>query len=90
MPNFGSQRRWVTNQLLAGKPINHADLINQCRGFGGWRLGSHIHKLRRDGWPIESIPMGDIEEPTIQQPVEYRLKPGWQPDTRKPQLPLFT
>ena len=89
MPNFGSQRRWVTNQLLAGKPINHADLINQCRGFGGWRLGSHIHKLRRDGWPIESIPMGDIEEPTIQQPVEYRLKPGWQPDTRKLQLQLF-
>ena len=89
MPNFGSQRRWVTNQLLAGKPINHADLINQCRGFGGWRLGSHIHKLRRDGWPIESIPMGDIEEPTIQQPVEYRLKPGWQPDTRKLQLHLF-
>ena len=90
MPSFGSQRQWVANQLLAGKPINHADLIKQCHGFGGWRLGSHIHKLRANGWQIESIPMLDSDQPpTIQAPVEYRLKPGWLPDNRKPQLQLF-
>ena len=90
MPSFnGSQKNWVVNQLLSGNAINHADLINECRGFGGWRLGGHIHRLRRDGWQIESVPLVDATEPTIQQPVEYRLKPGWQPDNRKPQLCLF-
>ena len=89
MPSFGSQKQWVTSQLLGGNSINHLSLINECRGFGGWRLGSHIHRLRRAGWEIESIPMNNTAEPTIQQPVEYRLKPGWQPDNRKPQLSLF-
>ncbi len=90
MPSFnGSQKNWVIGQLLSGNAINHADLINKCRGLGGWRLGSHIHKLRANGWPIESIPMSDTEEPTIQQPVKYRLKTGWLPDTRKLQLHLF-
>lgn len=90
MPSFnGSQKNWVISQLMTGHAINHGDLISACRGFGGWRLGSHIHRLRRDGWPIESIPLSDNDEPTIQQPVKYQLKPGWQPDNRKPQLQLF-
>lgn len=85
-----SQKNWVVSQLLSGHAINHADLISECRGFGGWRLGAHIHRLRRDGWEIESIPILDSDQiPTLQPPVEYRLKPGWQPDNLKPQLSLF-
>ncbi len=85
---MANQRDWVETKLQLGIAINHADLIRECRGRGGWRLGAHIHQLRQSGWPIFSTPLGGNDD-APSMAVEYRLQPGWQPDNRKPQLPLF-
>ena len=51
----GTQLATVKAELLAGKALNHSDLIAACYGNGGWRLGAIIHTLARDKqdpWPI--------------------------------------
>ncbi|MDS4040826.1 MAG: hypothetical protein RKP20_06580 [Candidatus Competibacter sp.] len=76
----GTQGEWVKRQLLAGKAIAHPDLVKVCGGRGGWRLGAHIHRLRRDGWPIESRLMPNPGPDTdLNPPVVYRLQAGWRP-----------
>lgn len=75
-----TQGEWVKRQLLAGKALAHPDLVKACGGRGGWRLGAHIHRLRRDGWPIESRPMANPGPDTgLNPPVSYQLLAGWKP-----------
>lgn len=44
----GTQRDWVKQRLLAGHRLNHLNLIKDCGGRAGWRLGAVIHALARD------------------------------------------
>lgn len=75
-----TQGEWVRHQLLAGKALAHPDLVNICGGRGGWRMAAHIHRLRREGWPIESRPMPNPGPDTdLNPPVVYRLRAGWKP-----------
>lgn len=43
-----SQQEWVKQQLFAGKRLNHLNLIADCGGRAGWRLGAVIHALSND------------------------------------------
>jgi hypothetical protein len=76
-----TQLSWVKARLLSGVPLAHPDLIAECGGRGGWRLGAIVHTLRvRHGWPIESRPMPNPGPDTdLNPPVVYRLPPGWKP-----------
>lgn len=75
-----TQRAWVASQLLAGRALSPPDLIEAFNGRGGWRPGAGGHKLRGDGWPIESRPMPNPGPDTdLNPPVVYRLPPGWRP-----------
>ena len=52
----GTQKEHGKAQLLAGKRLNHADLIQDCGGKAGWRLGGIIYDLKNDKkepWVIE-------------------------------------
>lgn len=81
----GTQDAWVKRQLLSGVALSHPDLITACNGRGGWRLGAVIHKLRREGWPIEARPMPNPGPDTgLNPPVVYRLQSGWQPGADGP------
>ena len=76
----GTQRQWVKRQLLDGRRLAHQDLMKACGGRGGWRLAAVIHKLRGEGWPVESRPMPNPGPDTdLNPPVVYRLPPGWKP-----------
>ncbi len=75
-----TQTEWVRRQLLDGRPLTHPDLVTACGGRGGWRLAALVHKLRGDGWPIESRPMPNPGPDTdLNPPVVYRLPAGWRP-----------
>ena len=39
----------------------------ECLNVGGYRYGARIHELRRRGWDIETIRLGDDE-------FSYRLR----------------
>lgn len=43
-----TQGAWIKHQLLAGQRLTHTNLINDCGGNGGWRLGAVIYRLARD------------------------------------------
>ena len=75
----GTQLATVKAELLAGKALNHADLIAACNGNGGWRLGALIHALssdKTDPWPILRTYGGTRRIAT------YRLAPGFKPGKR--------
>lgn len=75
-----TQSEWVRRQLLDGRRLAHPDLVQACGGRGGWRLAALVHKLRGDGWPIESRPMPNPGPDTdLNPPVTYQLPPGWKP-----------
>lgn len=81
----GTQLATVKAELLAGKALNHADLISACNGNGGWRLGAIIHTLssdRNDPWPIVRRYSGN------QRMATYTLAPGFKPGNRQLGLPL--
>ena len=83
-----TQGQWVRRQLLSGVAISHPDLVEACGGRGGWRLGAHIHRLRREGWPVLSSPMPNPgPDSDLNPPVSYRLPTGWRPGV-SPQLEL--
>lgn len=48
--------------FLDGKVFDHPDFIE---GFGSWRLSSVVHRLRENGWPIDtiSVPAPNEESP---------------------------
>lgn len=76
-----TQVQWVKRQLLSGSPLAHPDLVKACGGSAGWRLGAHIYRLRKEGWPIESRPMPNPGPDTdLNPPVVYRLPAGWRPN----------
>lgn len=76
----GTQAAWVRMRLLAGDVISHLDLVMVCGGRGGWRLAAIVHRLRGDGWPIESRLMPNPGPNTdLNPPVVYRLQTGWRP-----------
>jgi len=85
-----TQGEWVRRELLAGRSLAHPDLVKACGGCAGWRLAAVVHKLRGDGWPIESRPMPNPGPDTgLNPPVVYRLAPGWRPgDSPQLRLPL--
>lgn len=74
----GTQGEWVKRQLLAGKPITHADLIQVCGGRGGHRLAAHIWNLRhQDNWPVASTVLPGAGGPNPM--VCYTVPTGWRP-----------
>ncbi len=81
----GTQLATVKAELLAGKALNHADLIAACGGNGGWRLGALIHSLssdKQEPWPIIRRYDGTRRVAT------YWLAPGFKPGKRQQELPL--
>mgnify|MGYP003376683788 CR=1 FL=1 len=44
----GTQTEHVRALLMAGKRLNHVNLIRDCGGKAGWRLGAAIHRLATD------------------------------------------
>jgi len=76
-----NQGAWIRRKLLAGAHLSHTDLIQECKGRGGWRTGAHIHRLRKEGWPIISTALPTSNENGFGAPVVYYLKPGWKPDS---------
>ena len=77
----GTQLATVKAELLAGKSLNHADLIAACNGNCGWRLGAIIHSLSSDKqdepWPILRSYSGTRRIAT------YRLAPGFKSGKRR-------
>ncbi|MDS4019563.1 MAG: hypothetical protein RKR03_03495 [Candidatus Competibacter sp.] len=75
-----TQLGWVKARLLSGAALAHPDLVSACGGRGGWRLAALVHRLRGDGWPIESRLMPNPGPDTaLNPPVVYQLQAGWRP-----------
>lgn len=86
----GTQSEWVKRQLLAGDRLIHCDLIAACNGRGGWRLGAHIHRLRKEGWPVISTELPTTNANQFGAPVVYSLPEDWKPGSGGPaQLELL-
>lgn len=75
-----NQGQWIRRKLLAGGRLNHLDLIQECKGRGGWRTAAYVHQLRKEGWPVLSVVLPTSNENWFGAPVAYYLKPGWRPD----------
>lgn len=52
-------------ELLADYRQHH---MAECQRAGGWRYGGRLHELRKEGYDIETIRLGDDE-------FAYRLAP---------------
>lgn len=70
----GTQLEWVKDLLLSGKRLNHVNLIQDCGGKAGWRLGAIIYVLCKElGWPIQRHYQG------ARRLATYWLPAGWRP-----------
>ena len=69
----GTQRKWIEQALLSGKPLKHTDLIHACGGAGGWRLGAYINLLSNEKWPIQRRYEG------LRRVATYSLPAGFRP-----------
>lgn len=53
-PKQGSLPHLALSALLAGNHIDHGDFIESAES---WRLAAAVHELRKQGWPVETIPV---------------------------------
>lgn len=62
------------DMFLADLELEHPDFE---KATGSWRLGAYVEKLRKKGWPIDTL---DVYRPAPDRPdrviARYRL-PGW-------------
>jgi hypothetical protein len=73
----GTQKEHVKAKLLAGKRLNHTDLIQDCGGKAGWRLGAIVYDLvndKKEPWLIERAYSGANRMATYWIPKGF--KPG--------------
>lgn len=54
----------VLGELLQGSFLDHQD---QIEGVASWRLAAYINKLKKDGWPIQTM-----EKPAPSEQCHYR------------------